>query len=139
MQFFEKLPQILGFCPIVKFRSTLEKADPQTSGGPPPSPKKSCINYNHLHLKIDFLTISSVIFQNKVCPFPVRWPAATAATLITNIFGFELSREIWHDLHLFDSFSSTFLLKVCFILLSFLFDETCTWIRIYKAKFMREI
>ena len=28
MPIFEKLPQILGLCPIVKFRSTLEKSDP---------------------------------------------------------------------------------------------------------------
>ena len=39
MHIFEKLPQILGLCPIVKFRSTLEKsAPPQTFCGPP-SPK----------------------------------------------------------------------------------------------------
>ena len=35
MHIFEKLSQILGLCPIVKFRSTLEKADPQTFCGPP--------------------------------------------------------------------------------------------------------
>ena len=29
MHIFEKLPQILGPCSIVKFRSTLEKSDPQ--------------------------------------------------------------------------------------------------------------
>ena len=28
MHIFEKLPRILGLCPIVKFRSTLEKSDP---------------------------------------------------------------------------------------------------------------
>ena len=28
MHIFEKLPQILVLCPIVKFRSTLEKSDP---------------------------------------------------------------------------------------------------------------
>ena len=28
MHIFEKLPQILGLCPIVKIRSTLEKSDP---------------------------------------------------------------------------------------------------------------
>ena len=28
MDIFEKLPQILGLCPIVKFRSTREKSDP---------------------------------------------------------------------------------------------------------------
>ena len=28
MHIFEKLPQILGLCPIVKFHSTLEKSDP---------------------------------------------------------------------------------------------------------------
>ena len=38
---FEKLPQILGLCPIVKFRSTLEKSDP------PPN-----ILWTHLNRKI---------------------------------------------------------------------------------------
>ena len=44
MHIFEKLPQILGLCPLVKFRITLEKSDPQTFCGPP-STEKSCINY----------------------------------------------------------------------------------------------
>ena len=34
MQKFEKLPQILGLCQIVKFRSTLEKSDPKHFGDP---------------------------------------------------------------------------------------------------------
>ena len=44
MHIFEKLPKILVLCPIVKFRSTVEKSDPQTIYGPP-STEKSCINY----------------------------------------------------------------------------------------------
>ena len=44
MQIFEKLPQILGLCPIVKFRSTLEKSDPPNIWRTP-SNEKSGINY----------------------------------------------------------------------------------------------
>ena len=39
MHIFEKLPQILGLCPIVKFRSTLEKSDPPEHFLDPPQPK----------------------------------------------------------------------------------------------------
>ena len=35
MHIFEKLPQILGLCPIVKFRSTIEKSDPPNIFGTP--------------------------------------------------------------------------------------------------------
>ena len=61
MQILEKLPQILGLCPVVKFRSTLEKSDPQTFGGPL-STEKSCINYCilTLDLQINLLSILGV-------------------------------------------------------------------------------
>ena len=44
MHIFEKLPQILGLCPIVKFLSTLEKSDPPKHFVDP-STEKSCKNY----------------------------------------------------------------------------------------------
>ena len=44
MPIFEKLPQNLGLCPIVKFRSTSEKSDPPNILWTP-SADKSCINY----------------------------------------------------------------------------------------------
>ena len=40
---FEKLPQILGLYPIVKFRSDPRKSDPQTFGGPPQPKNPACI------------------------------------------------------------------------------------------------
>ena len=43
MHIFEKLPQTLGVCPIVKFRSTLENRTPQTFGRPPQPKNPACI------------------------------------------------------------------------------------------------
>ena len=39
MPIFEKLPQILGLCPLVKFRSTPEKSDPPKHFVDPPQAK----------------------------------------------------------------------------------------------------
>ena len=53
MHIFEKLPQILGLCSIVKFRSTLEKSDP------PPNILWTPLNRKILHK----LLIINVTFQ----------------------------------------------------------------------------
>ena len=44
MHIFEKLPQILGLCPILKFRSTLQKSEPQTFRGPPQPKNPACFS-----------------------------------------------------------------------------------------------
>ena len=43
MQIFEKLPQISGPRPVVKFCPDLRKTEPQTFGGPPQPENPACI------------------------------------------------------------------------------------------------
>ena len=62
MPIFEKLPQILRLCPIVKFRSTLEKLDPPNILLTP-STEKSCRNHcNRTSLCSTVLNKKSVKF-----------------------------------------------------------------------------
>ena len=51
MHIFEKLPQTLGLCPIVNFRSDPRKSDPQTFGGPPQPKNPACITETYYIIK----------------------------------------------------------------------------------------
>ena len=76
MHIFEKLPRILGLCPIVKFRSTLEKSDP------PPNIFWTPLNRKILH---KLLLISIEVFTEK-CLKLRYFPAASNMCLGNNLF-----------------------------------------------------
>ena len=64
MHIFEKLPQILGLCPIVKIRSTLEKSDPPKHFVDPPKNPKNPKNPKYrkiLHKLLDRKSIERYV------------------------------------------------------------------------------
>ena len=99
--YFEKVPQILGLCPIVKIRSTLEKSDRPQTFCAPPSTEKSCINYwlsNFMFIYLHRVT-SNIKMCNAFSTCPFRKNRINLYFSVTRISKWALSKNhFWRSL-----------------------------------------